>query len=329
MLPRFCTLLLGCSIALAQSTLSGPSLGLVYDAKAQAIRPIWGIPGASTTGQPIATGFTVVSALISPAQDYALAVSSDGSLNVVLFGSGSPTSQAVAGVTTPDRMVLSPTGSSAVLFYKTGTVQIVSGLPGSPSAGPQIDITMLPNAPDVIAIADDGTSILAGVPENAPGDPAHGEVFLVPSDSSGPRSIATVQHASALAFFAQSHDALIADDAAATVVKMEDAAGAASPVWTFTDTNFTAPDSVQAAADGHLVFAASSKNGVLAILGGDGSNPIYVSCQCTPAELHPLASTSLYQVTEPANGLLWAFDANLLNPRVLFIPVPDLGAAQQ
>ena len=142
--------------AVAQSSLSGPSLGVIYDAAAQAIRPVWGIPGASTTGKRIDTGFAITAAAISPAQDYALAMSADGSLKLVIFTPDGISIQDVKPAATPDRMVLSPAGSAAILYYKSAAaVQVVSGLPNSMQAGPQIDISALPQAPDVFAISDE------------------------------------------------------------------------------------------------------------------------------------------------------------------------------
>src|SRR5260370_5391659 len=87
----FCTTL----AAVAQSSLSGPSLGVIYDAAAQAIRPVWGIPGASTTGKRIDTGFAITAPALSPAQDYSLARHADGLLKLVNF---TPTWISVADV---------------------------------------------------------------------------------------------------------------------------------------------------------------------------------------------------------------------------------------
>lgn len=323
-LPLFCFLLATCT-APAQSTLTGPSLGLVYDPAAQAIRPILGIPGASTAGKRIDVGFPIAAAAIAPSHTYALAVSTDGSLNLVTFTPDGPSVQPIGSSATPDRMLLSPSGSAAILYYKSAAaVQAVSGLPDSIEVGPQLDISALPQAPDTLAISDDGAVVLAGVIENPAGQAAAGEVFLVPPDGTAPRSVAVVQHASAIAFYIQSHDVLIADDAANSITMLSDAAGQASPQWTFSDPGLPAPDSVQVSADRKTVLAGSSTNGILAILDATATNPpVFLSCQCAPTELRPFKPASIYQVTEPGNGLLWILDSNPMNPRVLFVPVPS------
>jgi len=132
-----------------------------------------------------------------------------------------------------------------------------------------------------------------------------------------------------MAFFTQSHDVLIADDAANSIAMLSDAAGQAAAQWTFSNAGLLAPDSVQVSPDGKTVLAGSSSSAVLAILDATGVNPpMFVPCQCTPTELRPLKAASIYQVTEPGEGLLWILDANPTNPRVLFVPVPKDSAAR-
>jgi hypothetical protein len=328
--------------AFAQSSLSGPSLGVIYDASAQAIRPIWGIPGASSAGKRIDTGFAIAAAAISPAQDYALAVSAGGSLKLLIFAPAGLTIKDVHSSATPDRMVLSPSGSAAILYYNnprgTAAVQVIGGLPNAIQVGPRIDISALPHpsahrpshrtagggaAPNVLAISDDAAVVLAGVVENTNGEAARGEVFVIPQDGNAPRSIGPAQHVSALAFFRKSHDVVAADDAANSVTMVSDAGGAAARKWMFTDAGLPAPDSVQVSPDNKSIVAGSSRSQKLAMLDAAGANAVFVSCMCAPTEVHPLIDAAIYQVTEVTSGLLWILDSNPLNPRVLFVPVPN------
>ena len=324
---RVCSFLVAASAAAAQGTLTGPSLGLVYDPGEQAIRPILGIPGASTAGPKIDTGFAIAAAAIGPSHDYALAVSTDGTVNLVTFGAAGASSQAVGAAAAPDRMVLSPSGSAAILYYKgAAALQVVTGLPGAVQVGSPLDLSSLPQAPGTLAVCDDGTIVLAGVGENSPGDPPSGAVFVIPGDGSAVRSIAVVQHASAMAFYARSHDVLIADDAAGSITMVSDAAGQANTAWAFSDPGLLSPDSVQAAADGRTILAGSSTSSVLSIIDPSGTNaPVFLPCQCAPMELRPFKPAAIYQITEPGNGLLWILDSNAANPRVLFVPVPSDG----
>jgi DNA-binding beta-propeller fold protein YncE len=309
---------------MAQSTLTGPTLGLFFDPKVHAIRPIWGIPGSSTAGQPIDLGFPLAAAVISPSQDYALVVAGDGSMSAVTFAFNGPSLQPITSAAAPDRIVTSPGGNSVALYYSASqSVQILTNLPVSPQMARQVDLSLLPNAPDVIAISDDGALLLVGVRENADGSPAQGEVFVLTPDTAAPRSIASVQHASAIAFVSQSHDALLADDVANSVTLVSDVANGANVAWAFTSQQLPAPDSVQASPDRQIFLVASSTNSLVAILDASGSNAVEVACNCVPAELHPLNEALTYQITEPANGLMWILDGSMSYPRVFFVPIPS------
>ena len=132
-----------------------------------------------------------------------------------------------------------------------------------------------------------------------------------------------MQHASAIAYFKNSHDVVIADDAANLIMMLSDAAGATALQWTFTDPGLAAPDSVQVSPDNKSILAGSSQNGVMVVMDTTGANAMFVPCVCTPTEFRPLSAPGVYQVSEPKSGLMWIFDSNPMNPRVLFVPVPN------
>jgi len=315
---------LGVCPGIAQSTLTGPTLGLFFDPKAHAIRPIWGIPGSSTAGQPIDVGFPLAAGIISPSQDYALVVAGDGSMSSVTFAANGPSLNPIRIATAPDRMVISPGGKSAAFYYSTSSsVQILTNLPDSPQMAGQVDLSSLPNSPDVIAISDDGSLLLVGVRENADGSTAQGEVFAFTPDTAAPRSVASVQHVAAIAFVSQSHDALLADDVASSVTLVSDVANRANVAWTFASQQLPAPDSVRASPDRQSFLVASSTNSLVGILDATGSNAVVVACDCVPAELRPLSAAMTYQITEPANGLLWVLDGRMSYPKVFFVPIPS------
>lgn len=278
------------------------------------MRPILGIPGAATVGAPLSLGFAIASAAVSPSQDYVLAQTYRGPFRLVRITPDGPISSILAGIdAAPDRIVFSPRGRTAALVQNLArTAQIVTGLPESAKTAGQVDLSGLSGSPVAFAISDDGAVLLAGV---------GGEVFLF-SQGNGPRSIAQGKRVSALAFLGQSHDALIADGVDNSIRLVRDAAGGAGPAWTFTDPRLPSPDSVQASADNQRVFAASSTNNTIAMIDSSGAGGTFVTCQCAPTGMHALSLTSVYQITEPSNGLLWIFDGSVSQGRVLFVPVP-------
>src|SRR5579862_4325293 len=124
-------LTLGVCPGIGQVTLTGPTLGLFFDPQTQAIRPIWGIPGSATAGQPINIGFPVAAGLVSPSQDYALVVSRDGA---ALRPIGSLADPAFAPTQRSGRRPLPfPRSVSVITFTPSGpSIQPISGIARPP-----------------------------------------------------------------------------------------------------------------------------------------------------------------------------------------------------
>lgn len=313
----------------AQGSLTGPSLGLVYDAPSHAIRRVTGVPGAATTGKPIGAGFFIRTAAIAPSQAWALAISTEGNLNLLAFSGTNVTASPIATSGAPERIVLSPTGAAALLYFRTSqTIQAVTGLPASPQLSSPISLSSLPTAPGAFAISDDGQVILAGLgqqgftgrpPRPRPFHEPRSALFAISRDGGQTRSIASLNVA-AIAFLAGTHDAVVADETANSVTLIRDAGGQSTVAWTFHDGRLLAPDSVAASADGKAVIAASSTHSTIAILDGGGANPVFISCRCAPKELRPLGPAGVYELTESSDGLVWILDSNPAAPRVLFVP---------
>src|SRR5689334_12757443 len=79
------------------STLNGPILGFIPDERGTGIRPILGIPGASTMADRLQLGMAVRGVVISPKRDYALAArSEDGQAVAIDFRSDTPLISAIA-----------------------------------------------------------------------------------------------------------------------------------------------------------------------------------------------------------------------------------------
>ncbi|MGH9663420.1 MAG: hypothetical protein ACRD9L_03235, partial [Bryobacteraceae bacterium] len=131
----------------ASQPVSGPVLGYVLDDSAHRVRPLLGIAGASVAGQPLDAGADLYQAAFSPAHDFILALAGDAltPLLIVPGQPGVPIKGALSGAT---QIVLSPQGSSAVLYFKkAATAQILTGLPEAPSVARSVDLSLLPAAP--------------------------------------------------------------------------------------------------------------------------------------------------------------------------------------
>lgn len=315
------------SLPAQTSALSGPSLGFVYDSDAKAIRPILGIPGAASLGQPLDLGITVVKAAISAQEDYLLAFSSDAALLLVRSDNGAistDTNMSIAGV--PDLIAISPAGQSAVLYYRQkAVVQVLTGLPKALNGPQTVDISGLPNSLDTLAITDDGQYVFAGIPNTTTPDAQSGEVFIIPVDGTAPRSLFQLGHASALSLLNNSGDMLVTDDAKNALYKITTVTGAASVSQVFgPDAQIAGPLAVLPSPDNQKYFVAA-QSGKVVVLDVAGGDPVTLRCFCTPTVLHRLNGRASFQLTETADGLIWMLDWDPLEPRFLFVPPATTG----
>ena len=96
------------------SQLSGPVSGYVFDGARREVRPILGIPGASTIGEALDFGFAVSAAYVAPRQDAALVTAADGTVHLFQIQSGSAVELVLNGfATAPERVVFSSSDTAA------------------------------------------------------------------------------------------------------------------------------------------------------------------------------------------------------------------------
>lgn len=124
------------SIAAAQSVeISGPVSGFIFDPRAGAIRPIYGLPGAAYLGDALAVGLEWAS--VSPGGRAALVIKEGRLWGVYGLDRLQPVWHAVEAVAVrAQRAAWSPDGSAAVIYCSTsGLAQVISNLGNAPSAG--------------------------------------------------------------------------------------------------------------------------------------------------------------------------------------------------
>jgi hypothetical protein len=303
-------------LAFGQGSISGPSLGIFFDPQAQSLRKISGIPGSAVAGDNLNVGFSVAKALVAPGQDYALALSTDGTVNLVSLSTSGIAAQVITALSAaPDQIVLSPNARAAAFTYGT-SVQVVSGLPNSLDVTGHFDLSALASAPGNIAISDDGTVLLVSSRDAT----SPGGVFVFSGTDGTPRLVGA-GNASGLMFLPDSHDGLIVDENAKTVTALQDIGGGAAPLWIFQDDRLGAPRLARGSKDGRNILVASSNNNTAAVLDRNGGNAVFIPCTCSPTEIEPL-SGAVYQITDSAAGLMWILDLTS-EPRIFFVPVSE------
>ncbi len=315
-----CALLLSVSLTAQSSTsqVSGPVMGLVLDPESR-LRPVWGVPGAAFLGQPIPIDSSLQVLAISPHEDYVLATRTDTGDTVILTNLfDTIANKTLAGASGIASVVLSPSGSSAVLQSSdAATWLVVTGLPDSPTIAWQTDISSFAQAPVAAALSDNGKAVLAAVPTDS-----GASVYLFTSGN-GPADLMDLGQFGGVAFIAQKTDALIADAAANQVQLIQDVTGAASAsVIADSNAGVATPVDVTASEDGNRIFIANSQPNSVLLLDSQAAGPLSIACDCTPTRFSRLARNSVFSLTSPANGAFWVLDGGSANPRTVVVP-PD------
>jgi hypothetical protein len=261
-----------------QKLMAGPQLGLVFEKEAGRLRRVVGLPGAATLGPVVEVGVALVEASISPRQDLALGITSEG--RVVRVVAGSP-AEALDAPPSPARIVFSPRGQVAALVYQ-GEIRVIR--PASGAAERAVELGALDGAAEVVAVSDGGTVLVAT---------SAGTVVLFERD--GTRVVGAVRHASGAAFLPGSGDALVADDADDHVFLLRGGGFAAIAGG---NTGVAGPIAVESSADGRRALVANGRTGtVLSLDLTDGSTEL-VECACRPEALRRTSQPGTFWLRE-------------------------------
>jgi hypothetical protein len=292
----------------SQASLSLPSLGFVYDAAAHAIRPIQGIPGASTIGDPLDPGVSVTASAISPRQDFALLVDADEAVRVLPLGDLN-SSILPGAVASPRQIVFSPSGGTAGLYRQDPSkLQIFTHLPQEPVLAHEIDTTAVAGDITSVAISDDGECALiltgSGLWLSRAGS--------IPVQFPAPDSLSTVT------FQRGGYDAALATRDGQIYLLRNLASAPAFSILAPSDDRTSDPVGVQFSPDGARVFVAT-RQGMVAGFGTQTEWSAFTSCGCRPSGLSPLSRT-LIRLNEIADGPLMLLDTAGPDLRVWFVP---------
>jgi hypothetical protein len=306
--------------SLVAGAIRGPILAFVFDRQVRGIRPILGIPGASTQAEPLRLDASLSNAVIANTQDYALGVVEKSNELIQISGlSGSVSSRMLApGPQAIDLVVLSPSATAAAVHHSgTKTVQIISGLPSRPSAGKELDISTLPDSPGSLAVSDDARFLVAVVNRRD-----SGEIFLIDADGNT-RQVFTGVHLSAVAFMGATHDLLVADDIndSIHVVYAVDSSAASVAVAGRQD-GVLGPVAAGASPDRRHIFIVNARPASVIVLDVSNHSTAKYVCHCAPAGFTPLIGRATFMFSQPVNGPLWVFDGDAEQPRVVFVPSP-------
>lgn len=302
--------------ALAQDPpeIGGPVVGLVVD-KAEGVRPILGILGAATLGRPVLPAAGFASIVLSPRRDYALALTERERRLVILRNlSASPAAARLDVPPGASRIVLSPSGDAAALYYPEARVVVLTGLPDSPSAAWRLALPDLGAGLAALVVSDGGAAVLAATA----GEPS--SILLFAPDVEY-RPLQLVAGAPSLAFLSNSLDAVIGDGASNQIFVVRGVKDAAGITQIGGPAEGVSRPVAVAAADGNRrVLVANSEPGGVVSLGLDGEEPLAIPCSCTPTILERLAGGAAFRLSDTGEGPVWLLDTGSSPPRTVFVP---------
>ncbi len=301
--------------------LQSPMLGFAYTSAQTEVRVINGVSGASTQGAALSLPAGVTAINFAPGQKSALVeVSGGGSVGAVSFQASEPGPLVtIAGaISHPDIVAFSPTGAAAALYSASeGHIQVITGFPSSPQLTRDLTSAQFSAAPQMLAIADDGVTLLEGTADNA--------IYLLAGSS--PQLLANVSALGGIAFNPKSTNLLIFDRGAGTLTLMPNVGGVLS-----TQVIANGLTGLQ----GTVLFASDGHN---ALIGGTNVNSIWevnlqtsqqhtLSLQSPPAMLTPLRTPGDYLVAWQPGGLAWIIDTNPPQGAVYLVPAAATTQAQ-
>jgi hypothetical protein len=306
-LSMFALLSAGSMMNASDDGLRVPSLGAVYDPAGAVLRSISGVLGAAVLEPGVPPGFEIAQIGISNELRFALATSAtDGLVRVVkTTAAGKAEPQIIAGtITAIDRIVLSPSGSAAMLHSsKLSLIQVLAGLPGNPVVKGEFSTVALGDAVAAAAVSDDGSEVLF------PG----GSLWRIDMRTASARVVGAA--AAAVSFRERSHEG-IAVSRTGDVYRLDD--DTATYVGRV---NHTHPVASRVSADGSRAYVAFA-DGALASLTFSAGDVKVLSCGCRPSGLDRVNSNVFRITADPSSALLF-FDASQAEPRLRFVPAAE------
>jgi len=289
--------------------MQSPVLGYMPDDGS--IRTIYGMPASGAIAPPVATARDLAQISVAPGANFAVAVTADnGQLVVVALGPGEAQMKSVMGAASgADRVVLSPTGSAALVGSSSGsTFQVIAGLPSAATVSRNLDASLV-NGAAAVAISDDGQWVVSAS--------ADAVIAYGPAGESIPLPVSGA--VTALAFLNGKLD--IATTTASAVTMITDIGGAANAT-----TLFALPPGAPEPPESPIALTMSADNNHLVLVepsGGIGhinltTGAVTVAdCQCAPTGLFNLGG-SVFRLTGINGGAAKVFDAS--SDSVWFVP---------
>jgi len=291
----------------AMAQIGPPMLGYLPDGGT--MRAMTGIAASASIGPLLGGGaWSFSQVVVAPNSSFVLASLASGDVAVVTVASDGVTLQpAVIAGAMAGNLQLSPNGSAA-LISNSGQLQVITGLPGSPTVQPAINAAYLGSS-SALAVSDDGqwiAGVFGGAVYALGGG---GQAIPLPAPSG----------VTALTFFHGTDD--LAVTTAVQIFEISNIATTPTISTIFGSANTPAPP------ESPIALALTADNSTVVLMEPDGgigqvvlaSGAVSVAhCGCSPAGLIGLGGP-VFRLSSLAGGSVKVYDAASGN--VLFVPL--------
>lgn len=283
-----------------------PHLGYTAGPACDCILRIDGTPGAAVAGAPLAFEEPLRQITFAPARDRALAIS-EPSGNVILLDvkGGSVDQHPVPGVpAAPDRIVWSPHGDAAALYYGAGrAIRIISGLPGNPV----ITGRSLESEVASFAVSDNGAALIAAFSNG------HAVAFAGGRSAPliGPGNVSAVAfHPGNMRAALLTNDGLYVCEAFDENSSCRFVAGEVGGERAIIDFS----------SDGERVYIAELEAGVITRIDLESGAAAAASCKCGVSGFRKLAGNAVFLIETSDSPAIRVLDDDRGAQRILFVP---------
>jgi len=305
---------LGAPVAGGQliTRVTGPVIGYVWDARQHQLRPLQGVLGSATIGDPVDLGIEINDALELGPSRLLLTSSGPAPLLAVDLSTNPPSVEQVVGASSaPALAASSPSGSAAALYDQpANTIAIVTGLPDAPRVAHRVDVLQV-NAPvTTMAVSDDGGTLVYAV--------SGGQLTSLFSWSaaSGLRAVVDTSAVSAIALAGKA--LVVANPRDNEVFLVPDLAGSPRQrMLAGPGQGISRP--VGLAASGARIHVANGGSSNVTTFELTGRQVSTRRCNCQVSGLSRVGE-SLYRLTDRLDRTVFLFDARLAESRILFVP---------
>jgi hypothetical protein len=303
----------------SSAALSGPILGYVWNQSDRTIRPLQGILGNATIGQPLDLS-VALSQVVSLDGRHFVALAENGarllsiSLESGSLESGQPLITEIPDAPTDFSAAAgSRRGSAAALYYgQQRGILVVTGLPSAPKVQYGIEIAGFGESVTHLAVSDDGAQLLFSVP----GEERQSVYGWTPA--SGVRALTSAGAVSNIAFAANGN-AIVADAKANEVFAIVDPGGSAIREFLADErTGISRPVGL-IVSNSNEIYVANAGSATIMVLDSAGLVLRTDSCGCDLAGLYPLRD-SIYRLSNGVDRTIYLLEARPTGDRVAFVP---------